>query len=89
MEHHTDNQRYFPPVPGVDFTRYDITTDPNKFWELLEVNDVVHTMRGKVPGGWLISQYFRAPGNKDNSQVGSMLFVADPLHQWKIKREFK
>lgn len=65
-----------------------IETVPNRFWEVLESDGLVTTKRAKIPGGWLVQQFFTAPMNRDNCQLGAMQFVADPYHEWYIRSTF-
>lgn len=78
---------HIPSVP-IHAPDYNVSTKYNHFWEPLEINDLVSTFRGKVPGGWLVMQKMLAPNNRDMSQLGNMIFVPDPLHQWNMKTEF-
>lgn len=71
-----------PPIEGA------IQTKRQEFWETLEVNGLVTTARAKVPGGWLIMQKLITPKNIDNSQLGNMVFIPDPLHRWALQTEF-
>lgn len=66
-----------------------VITTPGMFWELLESDGLVTTKRAKVPGGWLVQQFFVAPQNRDESKLGGMVFINDPSHTWTLKKEFK
>lgn len=83
-------------LPAADYLRsqfsttdYNVQTTRNDFWELLETSDLVSTFRAKVPGGWLVMVKMIAPHNRDLSQLGNTTFVADPMHKWHLKAEFK
>lgn len=65
-----------------------IDTKLNQFWEVLENDGLLITKRAKVPGGWLVQQFFCAPINRDNSIPGAMQFISDPYHEWFLKREY-
>lgn len=65
-----------------------VETIPNKFWEVLENDGLVITKRSRVPGGWLVQQFFTAPRVIENSQLGNIQFVADPYHEWYIKLNY-
>lgn len=68
---------------------FKVETTPGKFWELLENDGLVSTKRAKVPGGWLVQQFFYAPQVVTESKLGAMQFVADPYHEWYITRNYK
>lgn len=68
---------------------FKVETTPGKFWEVLESDGLVVTKRARVPGGWLVQQFFTAPKVVDNSALGAMLFISDPYHEWYLTRNFK
>lgn len=67
---------------------FKVETTPNKFWEVLENDGLVITKRARIPGGWLVQQFFAAPRDVQQSQLGAMQFVSDPYHEWYLTRNF-
>lgn len=61
-------------------------------WELIHDRDSWTTMRAKVPGGWLVSEFIQAVdemGETTTNCTSNMVFVADPTYLWVIEEEEK
>lgn len=49
-------------------------------WEMIIETSWIKTSRLKVPGGWLVHRF-----DKENEDTGTMCFVVDSKHEWKIE----
>lgn len=71
---------------------------PKFYWEKLfeeidnSTSSIVETHRTKIIGGWLLRTltFTELPthGHGSSSMNVSMLFIADPNHEWDIKSDY-
>lgn len=44
-----------------------------------------HTIRAKVPGGWLVRNWDMTTKFEQVCTTESMVFISDPNHEWEIE----
>lgn len=69
------------PAPVVTNTQY-------QFWEDVETEGPLRTLRAKVPGGWLMVMVQNHDQRQRDQPAPTPIFIADPFHTWQVSNGY-